>query len=110
MKYLIAIDSSASSEAAFNFLLKTLKPEVDEVFVLIVAEEANTILVGPYADYSFLAEINKQIEDNSRDLVKEYGRQLRHLNVSLDFLRPTHSRVRLFTIFCPAARSNTPVY
>ena len=71
-KFLIAVDSSADSKHAFETAQKFFKAE-DHVYILSVAEDISPMMTGPYGDMKAFLDLNKQIEDFSKSLLKGYG-------------------------------------
>eukprot|EP00168_Porphyra_purpurea_P006469 TRINITY_DN17986_c0_g1_i1.p1 TRINITY_DN17986_c0_g1~~TRINITY_DN17986_c0_g1_i1.p1 ORF type:complete len:172 (-),score=31.84 TRINITY_DN17986_c0_g1_i1:63-551(-) len=76
MKYMVAIDNSPCSRAAFDTVIRLVNPAEDEVYVLGVAEEGTTFAAGAYADYQFIMEVNKKIIEHTRGFLKQHGREL----------------------------------
>jgi len=78
MKYLVALDGSKDAERAFDVVL-CKATEQDHVFLLMVAEEVYVSAVGgasAYIDYSYIVRANQQIEEETKALLRSYGRRL----------------------------------
>ena len=80
MKYLIAVDSSPDSKHAFE-VAKGFFKEDDHVYIISVAEEVSPMITGPYGDMKVFLELNQQIEDFSKELLKGYGHELTELHI-----------------------------
>lgn len=71
MKYLIALDFSDNSKRAFDHLMKMVRPGIDEVVLLSVAElYNNNILTTLKVDFDF------QILDDANDTIVTHLKKL----------------------------------
>jgi len=77
MKILLAIDNSAASRKAFDFLTTVAKPK-DEILLLGVVPDYEDVVLGPLGSmhYSALSEIAEEDKKQFRVLLRSYCTEL----------------------------------
>ena len=104
-QYLVAVDGSKNGEAAFDAVMGRARGS-DHVFVLKVAEEVYASNVAGLAgasgffDYTHVSHANSVIEEQSKTLLKAFGRRLTERSVRL----PNCGAPVVFCMFKCAAR------
>merc|ERR1711934_767586 len=81
MKILLAVDNSAASRKAFDFVIKTAKAE-DEILLLSVVPDYEDVVIGPLGsvEYTSLSEVAEEQKKQLRILLRDCGKELNEKN------------------------------
>eukprot|EP01102_Stenamoeba_stenopodia_P002609 TRINITY_DN12467_c0_g1_i1.p1 TRINITY_DN12467_c0_g1~~TRINITY_DN12467_c0_g1_i1.p1 ORF type:complete len:170 (+),score=44.12 TRINITY_DN12467_c0_g1_i1:124-633(+) len=90
MKYLIAVDGSASADNAFQFAVKLFNKENDQLFVISCVEEWGFDYIDDISGAISMAEVgqlNQAMEKNSTKVLSHYSDKCRDLGIECVVLK-----------------------
>jgi hypothetical protein len=81
-KYMVCVDGSRCSSWAFNYCVRQMRVDIDELYLIAVADEIdNAAISAPYMNQEFFDAAQKKEDEVAKQYLRPLWREAKRLKV-----------------------------